>query len=129
MATTDESKRRVRRTAIGATLLVTAGLGVAIGSNPFPATQHPASPQLAALTAREKALVRRATVVNARSAQQWHVYRVQLAARQKQIKAVTLANAHISAQAPAGGSSGGGASTASGVSYVAAAPVASTRTS
>jgi len=128
MATTDESKRRVRRTAIGATLLLTAGLGVAIGSNPFPATQRPASPQLAALTAREKALVQRAAVVNAKSARQWRTYRVQLAARQRQIKAVTLANARVGAQSPAGASSGGG-STASGVSYVAAAPVASTKTS
>lgn len=128
MATTDESKRRVRRTAIGATLLLTAGLGVAIGSNPFPATQQAPSPQLAALTAREKALAQRANVVNARNAQQWHTYRVQLAARQKQIRAVTLANARISAQAPVGTSSGGGSS-ASGASYVAAAPVASTRTS
>jgi hypothetical protein len=128
MATTDQSKRRVRRTAIGGTLLVTAGLGVVIASNPYPASQRPPSPQLAALTAREKALVQRAAVVNARNAQQWRTYRVQLAARQKQIRAVTLANARISAQAPVGASSGGGSS-ASGASYVAAAPVASTRTS
>ena len=128
MATTDESKRRVRRTAIGATLLLTAGLGVAIGSNPFPANQHAPSPQMAALTAREKALVQRAAVVNAQSTQQWRTYRVQLAARQKQIKAAALSNVTVGAQGPAGVSSGGGSS-ASNVSYVAAAPVASTRTS
>jgi hypothetical protein len=116
MATTDESKRRVRRTAIGAALLMTAGVGVVIAGNPYPAAQHPASPELAALTAREKALVQRAHAVSARSAQQWHTYRVQLAARQTQITAATLANASGGATSPS-------------AAYVPAAPVASTRTS
>jgi len=127
MATTDESKRRVRRTAIGATMLMTAGVGVLIAGNPYPASQHGQSPQLTALAARETILVQRAHRVSARNAQQWHTYRVQLAARTKQIAAATLANARTTV--PVGASVGGGGAASPSAAYVAAPPVASTRTS
>lgn len=123
MMTTDRSRRRVRVAAISGTVLLGAGAAVAIAADPFPSSTAQENPELAALEAREKALTREATRVNAVNAKRWDTYRDQLAERQSQINAVNAANAD--AQSHSGGSS----YSAPQATYVPEAPVASSSSS
>lgn len=146
--TTDRSKRAVRATAVVGTLLAGVGAAVAIGADPFPASQRPKDADIAALEAREKALATEAKRVNAMNAERWASYRSKLAERTKQISIVEAANArtraaNAAAQASAstsassggyssgysGGSSSGYSAPAPAATYVPAAPVASSGSS
>lgn len=120
--TTDRSRRRVRWTAIGGTALLGVGAAVAIGANPYPQSERPEDPQVAALEQRERALASEARRVNAANAERWATYRVQLAERNREIAAVNAANA-------ATPSSGGSYSAAPAATYVPSAPVASSSSS
>ena len=133
MTTTDRSKRRVRWAAIGGTAMLGVGAAVAIGANPFPASDQPKDPQVAALEMREKALASEAKRVNALNAERFASYRTQLAERQQQIAAVEAANARAQAASSSyggyGSGSSGGYSSAPAATYVPSAPVASSSSS
>jgi hypothetical protein len=124
MTTTDRSRRRVRVAAISGTVLLGAGAAVAIAADPFPASQPSDNPALAALETREKALAREAKRVDAMNAERWDTYRDQLAERQKEIAAVSAANADARASYSAGSSYSGPQA-----SYVPTAPAASSSSS
>ena len=134
MTTTDRSKRRVRWTALGGTALLGVGAAVAIGANPFPQSDQPKDPSVTALEKREAALASEAKRVNAVNAERWASYRVQLAARNREIAVIDAANARAQAAASyggyaAGGASGGGYASAPAATYVPSAPVASSGSS
>lgn len=134
MTTTDRSKRRVRWAAIGGTAVLGVGAAAAIGANPFPASDQPKDPQVAALEMREKALASEAKRVNALNAERFASYRKQLTERQREIAAVEAANARAQAATSSyggygSGSSGGGYSSAPAATYVQSAPVASSSSS
>jgi len=133
MTTTDRSKRRVRWAAIGGTAMLGVGAAVAIGANPFPASDQPKDPQVAALEMREKALAAEAKRVNAVNAERFASYRKQLAERQQEIAAIEAANARAQAGSSSyggyGSGSSGGYSSAPAATYVPSAPVASSSSS
>ena len=120
MTTTDRSRRRVRWAAMGGTVLAGAGVAVGIAADPFPVSQRPKDPAVAALEMREKALTAEATRVNAVNAERWATYRTQLSARQQEIAQVNSANAASVSQSY---------SSASQAGYVQSAPVASSSSS
>lgn len=114
--TPDQSKTRVRRTAIAGTALALAGVAVAVAAHPYPQSTAAKDPTVVALQRREAALAKQAAQVTAANNARWATYRTQLASRQKQIAAANAAAAQAAQAAPS-------------ASYVASAPVASTRTS
>lgn len=122
MRTTEQARKGVRRTAIGATVVAALGLGVAFGADPYPTSQPQDNPQVLALQKRERTLARESRVINTMNARRWARYRVTLGQRQKEIALVTAANARAAqaaaTQAAAVQSSG------SQVTYVQSAPAA-----
>ncbi len=131
--TTARSKRRVRWAAIGGTAVLGVGAAAAIGANPFPASDQPKDPQVAALEMREKALASEAKRVNALNAERFASYRKQLTERQREIAAVEAATARAQAGSSSyggyGSGSSGGYSSAPAATYVQSAPVASSSSS
>ncbi len=111
--TNEQSKRTVRVLAVGGTLVATAGLGVAFAANPHPATTQPVDQRLAKLQARESTLAREATLVNAEHDAVWRQYRVALAQRQQEIRAVNAWNAQVRAKAQANAAAAAAAAAAS----------------
>lgn len=133
--TTDRSRRLVRTAAIAGTALAGAGVAVAVGANPFPASERPQDADVVALEKRERALSAEARRVNALNAERWAEYRKDLAQRQKVISQVEAANARAlaaraSAPSASGYSSAGSSYSAPQATYVPpAAPVASSGSS
>lgn len=93
MTTTDKSRRRVRTAALAGTMLAGVGVAVAVGANPFPASDQPKDADVTALEQRERALAREARRVNDLNAERWASYRTQLAERQQQIAQAQAENA------------------------------------
>lgn len=85
--TTDRSRRLVRTAAIAGTALAGAGVAVAVGANPFPASEQPRDADVVALEKRERALSAEARRVNAMNAERWAEYRKDLAERQQSYSA------------------------------------------
>ncbi len=131
MRTTEQSKKLVRRTAIGGSLLAMTAVGVAFAANPYPHTTRPPDPTLASLQQREKVLARDATILNAEHTAVWDQYKSALAERTQQIEQINAVNSQIQAQqsqqvaAATSSSSQSYAQSSPQATYVPSAPVAS----
>lgn len=131
MRTTEQSKKMVRRTAIGGSLLALTAVGVAFAANPYPHTTQPADPTLTSLQQREKVLARDATLLNAEHTAVWDKYKSALAERTQQIAQINAVNSQIQAQqnqqvaATTSSSSQSYAQSSPQATYVPSAPVAS----
>ena len=124
MRTTEQSKKMVRRTAIGGSLLAMTAVGVAFAANPYPHTTRPPDPTLASLQ-------RDATILNAEHTAVWDQYKSALAERTQQIEQINAVNSQIQAQrsqqatAATSSSSQSYAQSSPQATYVPSAPVAS----
>jgi len=98
MRTTEQSKKMVRRTAIGGSLLAMTAVGVAFAANPYPHTTRPPDPTLASLQQREKVLARDATVLNEEHAAVWDEYKAALTERNQEIDQINAVNSRMQAQ-------------------------------
>lgn len=127
----DRRHLNVRTAAIGASVLVALGAGVAFATDPFPSAGREPDPRLSALERREAALAAELRSVNAQSARRWAAYRAQLAARRAEIARVTAANDRTTSAnaAAAAAPSSAPAAAPAPVTYVPAAPVASSGSS
>ncbi len=130
MRTTEQTRKSVRRAAIGVTVVAALGLGVAFGADPYPTSQPQNTPQVLALQKRERTLARESGVINTMNARRWAEYRVALRQRQQEIVVVQAENARsaraAASQAAAVQSSSSSSSSGSGsqVTYVQSAPAA-----
>jgi hypothetical protein len=130
----DRRHLNIRTAAIGASVLVALGAGAAFATDPFPSVDPEPDPRLAALERRETALAAELRRANAQSARRWATYRAQYAARQAEIARVTAANdrtsaANADAAAAASASASAPVAAPAPVTYVPAAPVASSGSS
>ena len=132
MRTTEQSKKMVRRTAIGGSLMAMTAVGVAFAANPYPHTTRPPDPTLASLQHRENVLARDATILNEEHAAVWDQYKLALSERNQEIEQINAINSRIQAQrsqqaaaAAASSSSPSYSQSSPQATYVPSPPVAS----